>query len=378
MIDNIFQPDFELSAVCRDSLDGLERNKFLVEHVLLMPKHEAWIRRDVSIERASATTRIEGADLDEGAVKNLVNSGKTKFTANEQANLNAIEAYEFVDYLSDLADQPIDELVIRQLNREFLKGLKGDQTPGETPGVYREGQNTVGERYVPPDQGDVPALMRAFAQWLQSDDDLHPAVRAGIAHLQFVAIHPFWDGNGRVARALATLVLQRSEYGFKKLLSFEKFLWAVRDEEYFPAIEKSLGGRYTPDYDATLWLEFWLPALLRHTQNLADHLTDWRRIMDEAYHGFGEILSQRQVDGLVFAMRTGSITRSEYVEITRVSPQTATRDLRQLVSGGMLEAEGRTRNRIYRHVRDRGDEPEGRDDSAQGRLFDADGEEQPE
>ena len=369
MTDNIFRPRFKLSPRIKDSIASLERNRWLVENVLLMPKHQAWLRRDVSVERAAATTRIEGADLDEAAVKDLVKrgSGRTNLTEDEQANINAIRAYRFVDYLSDLEDQPVDELVIRQLNREFLELIGGDSTPGEMPGTYRNGQNRVGDIYLPPDQGDVPQLMRSLAQWLKSENDINPVIRAGIAHLQFVAIHPFWDGNGRVARALATLILQRSEFGFKKLLSVEKHLWLVR-KDYFAAIEQSLGPRYTSGYDATPWLEFWTEALVSHTKALADTLTDWRRMMDEAYADFGEFdLNHRQTDGFMFAMRAGSLTRSDYMEITKVSPMTASRDLREMVERGLLKAEGKTRNRIYRYERRVSPIEQ---DTAQGRLFD--------
>ncbi len=353
MTDTIFRPRFTYTPRIKDSIECVERNQWLVENVLLMPKHEAWMRREVSVERAAATTRIEGADLDEAAVRDLVKrgSGRTKLTEDEQANINAIRAYKFVDYLSDLQDQPVDEMVMRQLNREFLAEIGGDNTPGEMPGTYRNGQNRVGSTYLPPDQGDVPQRMRAFALWLNSDVETHPVIRAGLAHLELVAIHPFWDGNGRVARALATLVLQRSGFGFKKLLSFEKHLWSVRDA-YFSAIERSLGSRYEQGYDATQWLEFWADAIVEQTKVLAQTLTDWRRMMDEAYRDFdGLQLNHRQVDGLIFAMRAGSLTRSDYMEITNVSPVTASRDLHDLTERGLLIAEGRTRDRVYRYRR---------------------------
>ena len=77
-----------------------------------MPKHEAWIRRDAAVKRASGTTRIEGASLDEQAVGDLFKRRSTgKFSDDEQANINAKRAYEFVDYLSDQRDVPLDELV---------------------------------------------------------------------------------------------------------------------------------------------------------------------------------------------------------------------------------------------------------------------------
>ena len=196
MNDSIFVPNYNISLNTTSALEDIERQLWLVERVLLMPKHEAWMRREVQVKRASATTQIEGANLDEEAVSNLLKTARTgRLTEDEQANVNALEAYKFIDYLSDQPDIPIDELVVRQLNRYFLDGAVETLTPG----VYRKGLNTVGE-FTPPDQGDVPSLMRSFALWLREDNDaMHPIVKAGIAHIHMVTIHPFW-GRERTNR----------------------------------------------------------------------------------------------------------------------------------------------------------------------------------
>ena len=203
--------------------------------------------REVQVKRAVATTRIEGATLDEKAVGELVGRGFVgRYTEDQQANINALEAYEFIDYLSDQQDIPIDELVIRELNRKFMHGSSDTLTPG----VYRKGQNTTVGSFSPPDQGAIPNLMRSFALWLWEEDDIDPVLKAGIAHIHLVVLHPFWDGNGRTARGLSTLVLQRSLYGFRKLISLESHLSGVRDF-YFTAIERALVVRFTLEYDAT-------------------------------------------------------------------------------------------------------------------------------
>lgn len=372
MIDTIFKPRHTITRKISADIETIERNQFLIENILLMPKHEAWLKREIAVERAAATTRIEGANLDEAAVRALVRSGKVNLNENERANINAVGAYAFVDYLSDLPEQPLDELVIRQLNREFLLGIGHEATPGEMPGMYRNGQNTVGNHYMPPNQGDVPGLMRAFAAWLQSDTSVHPVIKSGIAHLEFVAIHPFWDGNGRVSRALATLILQRGGHGFKKLLSFEKVLWQTRDA-YFRALDRTLGGSYRRDYDATHWLEFWTQTLVAHTTALAAKLTDWRRMMDDLYRDFDRLgLKHREIDALMFAVKVGPMTRSDYVEIAKVSPLTASRDLARLVDQGWLIAEGRTRDRIYHFTSPESMKP-AKADPRQAELFDPSG-----
>ncbi len=281
--------------------------------------------------------------MNEAQVDELRKKGHPgKLSDDEQENLNALQAYEFVDYASDEPDIPLDEMVIRQLNREFLRGAPEHLMPGK----YRNGQNTVGS-YTPPDQGDVSALMRAYADWLKSDSELHPVLKAGVAHIQLVAIHPFWDGNGRVARGLATLILQRSEYDFKKLLSLESLLYRMR-HEYFGVIERTLGKSYSPSYSATPWLEFFVRAVVTHAFELQIELTDWHRQMEDVYKALEKAdINHRQADGVIFAIRMGQLTRADYLEIAGVSQVTASRDLARLVARGWLEPRGRTRARVY-------------------------------
>ena len=347
MNDNIFDPHYTNSAMLDVGIENIDRQKWLIENMLIMPKHEAWLRREVTVRRASGTTRIEGGGLDETAVGKLASRpvGK-RVTDDEQMNLNAIEAYEFIDFLSDQADIPIDELAIRQINRLFMKG--GPATL--TPGVYRKGQNEI-LGFVTPDQGDVPGLMRSFALWLRREDDMHPVLKAGLTHIHMVAVHPFWDGNGRTARGLATLVLQRNGYGFRKLLALEASLFGIRDS-YFNAIRRTLGSRFKSEYEATPWLEFFTETMSLHVQALASRLTDWHRMM-QGMHEIGETegFSPRQMDGYMFAMQAREMTRRDYMEVTDTSPGTASRDLAHMVKKGLLSAVGTTRSRVYHPLR---------------------------
>ena len=346
MNDTIFTPQYNITARTQAQLENIERSAWLVTNMLIMPKHEIWIRREVAISRASATTRIEGAQLDEEAVGDLVRKhpAASKITADIRANLNAIAAYEFIDYLSDLDELNVDEQVMSQINREFKKG----DAELDTPGVYRKGENKVGDNYTPPNQGDVGPHMRSFSLWLREDESAHPVVKAAVAHLHFVAIHPFWDGNGRTARALAALILQRSPYGFKKLLPLESQFLNRRDA-YMTAIERTLGPAFSITYDATPWIEFFVNAVASEGQALVQRLTDWHRKIDRLHkQAANEGLNDRQADALLFATRLGNLTRADYMEITGASPITASRDLADLVNTGILLPTGKTRARSYR------------------------------
>ena len=343
MNDNIFEPHFSLTARIQSGLEDIDRQRWLIENVLIMPRHEAWIRRDVRLRRTAATTAIEGATLDHTEVgKLLTRPIASTLTEDERANTNAIQAYEFVDFLSDQHDIPIDELVIRQMNRYFMMGAADTLTPG----VYRKGENKVGE-YIPPNQGDAPSLMRAFALWLRDDTETHPVLKAGIVHIHLVGIHPFWDGNGRTARALSTLILQRSDSDFRKLLSLESHWSGIRDQ-YFTAIEQTLGAQFSPHYDATAWLEFFVLGVSLSAEFIANSLTDWHRWMRDGQRLMEEAgMPSRLAEGVAFANQRGSMTRNDYIEITRVSPGTASRDLARLVKHRLLVAEGNTRARVY-------------------------------
>lgn len=348
MNDSIFDPNYTITRKMELCLDGIDRNSWLIENMLLMPKHEAWMHREVRVSRASGTTRIEGANLDERAVSELTKQALPGAkNEDEQENINAFQAYEFIDFLSDQADIPVDELVLRQLNRYYIATAAAPLTPG----VYRKGPNTVSD-FQPPDQGDVPGLMRSFALWLRQDNDgVHPVIKAGLAHLHLVAIHPFWDGNGRTARGLETLLLQRSPFGFKKLLSLEAFLLDIKDD-YFAAIRGTLGTKFSLDYDATPWLEFSVMVVNFCSNKLVATITDWRRMMQEARdHWEATGWPPRYVDAYALAVQSGQLTRSDYVEITGVSVATASRDLAVLVDAGILIAEGKTRSRVYKPVK---------------------------
>lgn len=344
---SILNPNYTVTRRIELCLESIDRNSWLIENMLLMPKHEAWLHQEVRVSRASGTTRIEGAKLDEQAVAELTKQALTGAkNEDEQQNINAYQAYEFIDFLSDIADIPVDELVLRQLNRYFIATAAAPLTPG----VYRKGPYTVCD-FQPPDQRDVPGLMRSFALWLrQENGDVHPVIKAGIAHLHMVAIHPFWDGNGRTARGLETLLLQRSPFGFKKLLSIESFLLDLKDD-YFAAIRETLGTTFSLDYDATPWLEFSVMVVNFCSDRLVEKIMDWHRMMQDVHDRWeAKGWPPRYVDAYALAIQAGKITRSDYVDITGVSVATASRDLAAMVDAGVLISEGKTRSRVYRPV----------------------------
>jgi len=159
-----------------------------------------------------------------------------------------------------------------------------NQRPLLTPGEYRRGENRVvdadGTRiFATPSSGDVPELMQQFAGWLATASDRHaPPVVAALAHLEFVAIHPFNDGNGRTARAIARLIFVRHGYALGGLVSLDAQLDLDRTA-YFAAIGGAIGHDYTPGYDATPFARYFVGSITRSADYVLARL-----------RGLGEVL----------------------------------------------------------------------------------------
>lgn len=333
-------------------LNEIERDKWAFERLVLDPRYESWFRRRAIRRSLHHTTRIEGNTLREDQVGDILEGEKIQADAKGIAEIeNCYKAHSFIDSISDDFNIPIDEHAIRHINALIL----GDDDPMLTPGQYRKGQNYVrhymtGKRvYTPPNQGDVPALMREFSIWLRGEhENIKPVLVAGIAHLRLVEIHPFWDGNGRTARALSTLVLQRLGYRFNKLLSLERYV-SFDLPNYFEAINNVVGDHFEQQRDYTSWLEYFTGALSIEIRLVSDNLLDFRKAMEEWHETFVEIynLSGRQVDALAYAFLYDSIRPRDYMKHTRTSHETARRDLKELVDIGLLRPVGRGRAREY-------------------------------
>ena len=190
-------------------------------------------------------------------------------------------------------------------------------------------------------------MMKDFSDWLKEPDDTNPLIKAAIAHLHLVAIHPFVDGNGRTARLLALLLLRQYGYGFRNLLSLDSYYQSNRDA-YINALSKSFGQQFTEDYDMTPWIKFFTTSVCLQVKSLESRLTDYTMIIYNAHKDLKPLgLNDRQIDAVMYALRVGSIARKEYMEINSVSPLTATRDLADLVKRKLFTSKGAGRNFKY-------------------------------
>jgi Fic family protein len=189
--------------------------------------------------------------------------------------------------------------------------------------------------YEAPKAGRVGGEMKAFLRWFETDSTSDPVLKAGLAHLWFVTIHPFDDGNGRIARAIADLALARSEGSPRRFYSMSAQIRQERNA-YYEILEKTQKG----SMDVTVWMDWFLGCLGRA---IAGSQTMLRAVLDKArfwehVQTAGVALNDRQrlvlnklLDGF-----EGKLTTSKYAKLTKCSQDTALRDILPLVERGLL------------------------------------------
>jgi Fic family protein len=222
----------------------------------------------------------------------------------------------------------------------------------KSPGVWRTGPIAVTGRdgrlvFEGLQAGDVPTLMAEVVEWLEHGDlEDHVCVRAAMAHLHTVSVHPFRDGNGRIARIVQSLVLAREGRLTPEFASIEEYLGA-HAPAYYDVLQRVQGGRYQPERDASEWVAFCVQAHLDQARQRLKQIEE-----AGARWTFLERVVERRgwPDRLVIALEQsliGGADRSSYGREADISSATASNDFRRLVDAGLVRARGRGRSTRY-------------------------------
>jgi Fic family protein len=308
------------------------------------------LRRNLLARAIQGSNSIEGYDVsDEDAVAAVE---EDEPLSADDATWAEIRGYRTaMSYVLQLADDPhfrLDESLIRSLHYMMLS-----HDVGKSPGRYRLNSIFVVDEsrdeivYNAPDFQQVPALVRELVTELNGDDPAPSYVRAALAHLNLVMIHPFRDGNGRMARCLQTLILARDSIVTPEFSSIEEFLGRNTPDYY--AILAAVGqGSWNPHHDARPWVKFNLRAHHMQAQTVVARLAEasmmWSQL-DELAATLG--VPERSVPALYDAALGLRIRRSNYIRYSQVEDRTATRDLQLLVDAGLLDPQGERRGRTY-------------------------------
>jgi Fic family protein len=261
-----WQPRYTLTPAVVRHLMEIEGARAIVEQVALPAALESELRRRARVRSTHYSTRIEGNRLTLAEAEHVV-AGQRLHLHGRERDVGEVRNYwkallrveEWAARRADLTEDLIQRL------HALVEHGRARQTP------YRDGQNTIRDSesgaliYLPPEARDVPDLMAGLVAWVRRGraEHLPPPLIVGLTHYQLVTIHPYYDGNGRTARLLATFLLQRDGYGLNGLFSLEEE--HARDmAAYFRALavhphHNYYEGRETADL--TPWLEYFLETL---------------------------------------------------------------------------------------------------------------------
>jgi Fic family protein len=309
------------------------------------------LRREWRASAAASSIEIEGFHVPIEETIGL-SSGQQPADPNDEDRQALVCYVRAMDHVGVMSDDPQFRWVDRvTLDLHFdACYFQKDKRPGR----YRVGPISVTSprgnslAYTGPPHEDVAGLMAEVTDWLaHGDQDEHVVVRAAMAHLHLVSVHPFEDGNGRVSRIVQSLVLARHGLLAPEFLSIEEYLGEHTDD-YYAVLETVQGGSYQPDRDAKPWIEFCARAhvqqALRRSAQLKHAAKRWSFL--EA------LVEQREwPDRLVVALEQSlfnGVDRARYVEETAVSQPTASGDLRRLRDAGLVVQEGSGRSTRYR------------------------------
>jgi Fic family protein len=346
----------ELDERERQVLAQVEDLKAGLRFQLTEPRRWAGSLRRLSLARAiQGSNSIEGyeAGLDDAVD---IAAGEEPLDADEETRL-ALQGYrEAMTYVLQVAEDE-DFQYSGQLFKS-LHYMMTNYTLKNRPGRWRAGsiyvRNDVTGEIVHEgaDLDLVPGLMRELAAELNSDTPGPDIVRAAMAHLNLVMVHPFRDGNGRMARCLQSMVLARSGVLSPVFMSIEEYL-GRNTQAYYDVLGEVGGASWQPDRDARPWVRFTLTAHLRQAQTMLRRVKESERMwaeLETLVQGRG--LPDRSTMALFDAMiglRVRNATYRSYFEDTpeEITEATASRDLRALVTARLLEARGEKRGRHY-------------------------------
>lgn len=307
----------------------------------LAPEQLTGLKQVATIESIGSSTRIEGSKLTDKQVEILLSNLQIKnfSTRDEQEVAGYAEVMNLV-FLS-YRDIPLSENYIQQLHSQLLQYSEKDKWHR---GGYKKSNNHV-EAFGPTGESlgvvfetsspfETPIRMRDLVEWAgntYADKKLHPLLITAIFIVEFLAIHPFQDGNGRLSRVLTTWLLLRSGYAYVPFSSMEAVI-EQNKEAYYLALRQTQGTLKNDKPDWQPWIVFFLKALQMQKQRLEIKLEKEHLLLSQ--------LPELSLQILQLVKSRGRITNSEIVTLTNANRNTVKKHLEALVAAQQLRKNG--------------------------------------
>ncbi len=341
----MFKPKYSISPDVLNAISEISEIKVIIERSPVLPINELELKRQALIRQVHTSTSIEGNKLDEYQVDKVL-SGMS-VVADDKSILEVKNYQNAVRLMEKMANNKIkiDLDVILKIHAVTTKDLlepqkTGNIRPGDIFIVDELGHGKEHLRYKGPEAENVEKLLKELLDWLYSEQgkNLHPVLKAGLFHSQFVHIHPFTDGNGRVTRLLTNLILYLDGWDFRRVIVLEEFYNKNR-QNYYNALAYGWNDHYSSDPDFTDWLEYFVAGFLVESRKVKHVITSLG--FDRASGHEQSLLDTDEVKIIDFLLASQKITSEEIAGLLRIAKRTSQLKLKGLVEKGLIKSEGK-------------------------------------
>lgn len=349
----MYSPKYIISNKVLKNVGSIEASREVIENAPLVPSFEKQFQSDANLRTIHHGTHIEGNDLTLLQTKKILEGEEVYGRARDiQEVINYRNAMTLLDELS-VKRGDYDPDMLKDIHRATVDRIINPDKVGvfRTTEVVIKEEGTGKVIFSPPPHVEVPYLLEDFFAWLNSPEakDIHPIIRAGITHYILVAIHPFVEGNGRTVRAFSTLILMKEGYNVKNFFSLEEH-FDTDPGDYYEAI--ALVDRQSPNIgsrEITPWLEYFTHVVAEELEKIKDKVRKLS-VDTKLKVKFGEqiALSERQMRLIEYISDQGSGGMNELKKVlSMVSEDTILRELRDLLTKGILKKTGTTKASKY-------------------------------
>ena len=340
----MYTPTFTINNRILKHIGAIEAAKEIIENAPLLPYWEKKFQDEAVARTTHYGTHIEGNELSLSQVQKILDG--ERIVARDRDVQEVINYRKVLDYIEKTSGSKIDEDTISELHKIVIKNV----LPDSEGGVYRQKEVVIRNSitgdiaFRPPKAIEVTWQMKELAMFIQEESEIHPVLKGGIVHYEFVRIHPFVDGNGRVGRALSMLVLYKLGYDIRQFFSIEEHF--DRDpERYYEALQSV----EQKNGDQTAWLEYFTECLAVELSKIKDRIenisidTNLKKKL-----GGPVMLTERQLKIIEYIQANGYIENHAYNTLfPMVSEDTVLREVQDLVKKGLLKKQGVTKGVKY-------------------------------